>query len=97
MLSERVLGANKILYTTGRLTSEMVIKCAHMGIPVLASRSGFTAWGVDIARQVGLTCIGRMRGQRFTCLAGEERLIRDVDPAHVAGEDRKHRRKSAEM
>ena len=97
MLSEGVTGADKILYTTGRLTSEMVIKCTHMGIPVLASRSGFTAWGVDIARQVGLTLIGRMRGQRFTCLAGEERLIRDADPAHVAAEDRKHRRKGAEV
>ena len=97
MLSEGVTGEDKILYTTGRLTSEMVIKCAHMGIPVLASRSGFTAWGVDIARQVGLTVIGRMRGQWFTCLAGEERLIRDADPAHVAAEDRKHRRKGAEV
>ncbi len=96
MLSEGVSGDDKILYTTGRLTSEMVIKCAHMGIPVLASRSGFTAWGVDIAREVGLTVIGRMRGQRFTCLAGEERLVRDVDPAHVASEDRKHRRKGAD-
>ena len=96
MLSEGVQGADKILYTTGRLTSEMVIKCAHMGIPVLASRSGFTAWGVDIAREVGLTLIGRMRGQRFICLSGEERLIRDADPAHVSGEDRKHRRKGAD-
>ena len=78
MLSERVEAADKILYTTGRLTSEMVIKTALMGIPVLASRSGFTAWGVEIARQVGLTLIGRMRGQRFICLAGEERLVRDV-------------------
>ncbi len=96
MLSEGVQGADKILYTTGRLTSEMVIKCAHMGIPVLASRSGFTAWGVNIAREVGLTLIGRMRGQRFICLSGEERLIRDADPAHVSGEDRKHRRKGAD-
>ncbi|MEM7718701.1 MAG: formate dehydrogenase accessory sulfurtransferase FdhD [Pseudomonadota bacterium] len=96
MLSEGVSGGDKILYTTGRLTSEMVIKCAQMGIPVLASRSGFTAWGVDIARQVGLTVIGRMRGQRFTCLSGEDRLIRDVDPAHVASEDQRHRRKGAE-
>ena len=95
MLSEGVQGDDKLLYTTGRLTSEMVIKCAHMGIPVLASRSGFTAWGVDIARQVGLTLIGRMRGQRFTCLSGEVRLIRDADPAHVLAEDRKHRRKGA--
>ena len=88
-------GADKILYTTGRLTSEMVIKTAQMGIPVLASRSGFTAWGVEIARQVGLTLIGRMRGQRFVCLSGEERLIRDADPAAVAPEDRRHRRKAA--
>ena len=96
MLSEGVDGADKILYTTGRLTSEMVIKCAHMGIPVLASRSGFTAWGVDIAREVGLTLIGRMRGQRFTCLAGEDRLVRDANPTHAAKEDRKHRRKGAD-
>ncbi|MXQ09591.1 formate dehydrogenase accessory sulfurtransferase FdhD [Alphaproteobacteria bacterium GH1-50] len=96
MVSEGVSGADKILYTTGRLTSEMVIKCAHMGIPVLASRSGFTAWGVDIAQQVGLTLIGRMRGRRFHCLSGEERLIRDADPSAAADEDRRHRRKGAE-
>ncbi|MEY8096814.1 formate dehydrogenase accessory sulfurtransferase FdhD [Falsihalocynthiibacter sp. S25ZX9] len=72
--------SDKIMYTTGRLTSEMVIKCAQMGIPTLVSRSGFTAWGVEIAQSIGLTLIGRMRGQRFTCLSGEERLIRDVKP-----------------
>ncbi len=96
MFREGVSPDDKILYTTGRLTSEMVIKTALMGIPVLASRSGFTAWGVEIARQVGLTCIGRMRGKRFVCLAGEERLIRDIDPDAVPEEDRKTRRKSAE-
>ncbi|GLP87564.1 formate dehydrogenase accessory sulfurtransferase FdhD [Tritonibacter mobilis] len=96
MLSERAEASDKILYTTGRLTSEMVIKTAMMGIPVLASRSGFTAWGVEIARQVGLTLIGRMRGQRFVCLAGEERLLRDVDPSAMPEEDKKHRRKSAD-
>ncbi|MEX0366615.1 MAG: formate dehydrogenase accessory sulfurtransferase FdhD [Ruegeria sp.] len=95
MLSKRVGAEDKILYTTGRLTSEMVIKTAMMGIPVLASRSGFTAWGVEIAREVGLTLIGRMRGQRFVCLSGEDRLLRDVDPATVPVEDKKHRRKSA--
>ncbi|PWE32456.1 sulfurtransferase FdhD [Maritimibacter sp. 55A14] len=95
MLSERVPAADKILYTTGRLTSEMVIKTAMMGIPVLTSRSGFTAWGVEIAREVGLTLIGRMRGKRFICLAGEERLLRDADPDAVGDEDRKHRRKGA--
>lgn len=70
---------NKILYTTGRLTSEMVIKCVLMGIPALVSRSGFTAWGVELANQAGLTLIGRMRGERYFCLAGAERLIRDAD------------------
>ena len=96
MLSEGVSAEDKILYTTGRLTSEMVIKCAQMGIPVLASRSGFTAWGVEIAQQVGLTLIGRMRGQRFVCLAGEDRLIRDADPSKVAEEPRKSGRKGSE-
>jgi len=80
MLSEGADPGDKILYTTGRLTSEMVIKCAHMGIPALVSRSGFTAWGVEIARQVGLTLVGRMRGERFTCLSGEDRLVRDAQP-----------------
>ena len=74
-------GADKVLYTTGRLTSEMVIKCALMGIPVLVSRSGFTAWGVRIAREVGLTVVGRLKGARFLCVAGEERLLRDAAEA----------------
>jgi len=78
MRAEGVSGADKVLYTTGRLTSEMVIKCAIMGIPVLVSRSGFTAWGVEIARDVGLTVIGRLRGKRFECLSGAERLIWDA-------------------
>lgn len=97
ILSEGADAADKTLYTTGRLTSEMVIKTAMMGIPVLASRSGFTAWGVEIAQQVGLTLIGRMRGQRFVCLAGEERLLRDADPAQVAEEPRKSGRKGATL
>ena len=96
MLRHKVPAADKILYTTGRLTSEMVIKTAMMGIPVLASRSGFTAWGVEIARDLGLTLIGRMRGQRFVCLSGEDRLIRDADLSMVPEEDRKHRRKGAD-
>ena len=95
MLSETVNGADKMLYTTGRLTSEMVIKTAMMGIPVLASRSGFTAWGVEIANQVGLTLIGRMRGRRFQCVSGADRLIRDADPAAIPDEGNKHRRKGA--
>ena len=74
---------DKILYTTGRLTSEMVIKTALMQIPVLVSRSGFTAWGVNIAKQVGITLIGRLRGQRFICLSGESKLIWDVDLSQI--------------
>ena len=88
--------ADKILYTTGRLTSEMVIKTAQMGIPVLASRSGFTAWGVEIAQKVGLTLIGRMRGQRYVCLAGNDRLLRDANIDEGADEGAKHRRKGAQ-
>lgn len=95
MYGEGVTASDKLLYTTGRLTSEMVMKCALMGIPALASRSGFTAWGVELAQKVGLTLIGRMRGQRFICLAGEHRLIRDADPKHIKDEPRKSGRKAA--
>ncbi|WP_299847884.1 formate dehydrogenase accessory sulfurtransferase FdhD [uncultured Roseovarius sp.] len=97
MLSEGVGASDKLLYTTGRLTSEMVIKTALMGIPVLASRSGFTAWGVEIAQQVGLTLIGRMRGKRFVCLSGEQRLDRDADPEQIKEEPRKSGRKGAQV
>jgi len=85
--------AGKIMYTTGRLTSEMVIKTAQMGIPILISRSGFTAWGVQLARQIGMTLIGRAKGKRFVALSGAERLRFDADPATVAEEDARSRRK----
>ena len=88
--------AGKIFYTTGRLTSEMVIKTVQMQIPILISRSGFTAWGVDLARQAGLTLIGRARGKRFLALAGEDRIRFDADPSYVEDEARHHRRKGAE-
>ena len=94
MRANQVIGSDKVLYTTGRLTSEMVIKCALMGIPILASRSGFTAWAVELAERVGLTLIGRMRGQRFQCLAGNGRLVYDVDFSDEK-EDLKHKRKSS--
>ena len=93
MFRHDVAAQDKILYTTGRLTSEMVIKTALMGIPVLASRSGFTAWGVDLARQTGLTLIGRAKGMRFIALAGEERILFDADAGEVAREAREVRRK----
>jgi len=79
MYRHGMTGADKIFYTTGRLTSEMVIKTVQMGIPILISRSGFTAWGVDLARQVGLTLIGRAKGKRFIALAGEDRIVFDAD------------------
>ena len=66
--------SDKIFYTTGRLTSEMVIKCIKMQIPILISRSGFTAWAVEIAKKKKLTMIGRVRGKRFNILSGEFRL-----------------------
>lgn len=87
--------ADKIFYTTGRLTSEMVIKTVKMGIPILVSRSGFTAWGVDLARQAGLTLIGRARGKRFIVLAGEDRLIYDADASAADEEDARHTRKGS--
>ncbi len=65
---------NKIFYTTGRLTSEMVIKCIKMKIPILISRSGFTSWAVEIAKKKKLTMIGRARGKRFNILSGEFRF-----------------------
>jgi FdhD protein len=77
-------GEDKIFYTTGRLTSEMVIKTVQMNIPILVSRSGFTESGVALAREAGLTLIGRARGRRFTILSGEERVVYD---AAGGGED----------
>ena len=85
----------KIFYTTGRLTSEMVIKTVQMGIPILVSRSGFTAWGVELARKANLTLIGRARGKRFVALAGEARIVRDDDGARVENESPRHRRKAS--
>ena len=86
---------DKLFYTTGRLTSEMVIKTVQMGIPILASRSGFTAWGVALARQANLTLIGRAKGKRFIALAGAERIVYDSDPESVGEEDPAHARKAS--
>jgi FdhD protein len=87
--------AGKIFYTTGRLTSEMVIKTVQMGIPILISRSGFTAWGVDLARQAGLTLIGRAKGKRFVALAGAERIVFDGDLRAVEDEHPRLARKAS--
>ena len=96
MFREKIDPANKIFYTTGRLTSEMVIKTVRMGIPILVSRSGFTAWGVELARQVGLTLIGRAKGKRFIALAGQERIIFDQDLNFVEEESMRARRKGSD-
>jgi len=95
MFKHNVPADDKIFYTTGRLTSEMVIKTVRMGIPILVSRSGFTAWGVELARKANLTLIGRARGKRFVALAGESRIVFDQDLAFVEEESAKHRRKAA--
>ncbi len=95
MYREGENGADKIFYTTGRLTSEMVIKTVRMGVPILVSRSGFTAWGVELARRCGLTLIGRARGKRFIALSGEERIVYDQDLSYVEEESARHRRKGA--
>ena len=78
---------DKIFYTTGRLTSEMVIKTVQMGIPILISRSGFTESGVKLARQAGLTLIGRAKGKRMIIANGVERVNFDTDIKAVANED----------
>ena len=78
---------NKIFYTTGRLTSEMVIKTVQMGIPILISRSGFTESGVKLAREAGLTLIGRAKGKRMIIANGVNRVIFDTDIKAVANED----------
>ena len=74
MWLDRIDGADKIFYTTGRLTSEMVIKCAQMGIPILVSRSGLTQMGYEIAKKVGITMIGRATGKHFLLFTGAERF-----------------------
>ncbi len=90
-----ITGADKIFYTTGRLTSEMIIKTVRMGIPILVSRSGFTAWGVELARNAGLTLIGRARGKRFQALAGAERIVFDQSLDFVADDSMRQRRKAS--
>ena len=78
MWLEDIDGSDKIFYTTGRLTSEMVIKCAQMGIPFLVSRSGLTKMGHDIARKIGITMLGRASGRHFLLFTGGQRLRRTV-------------------
>ena len=95
MALHHITGGDKIFYTTGRLTSEMVIKTVLMGIPILISRSGFTASGVELATRANLTLIGRARGRRFTALAGFDRIVFDAAPDEAADEPPGLRRKAA--
>ena len=69
-------GSDKLFYTTGRLTSEMVIKCAQMRIPFLVSRSGLTHMGHEIAMKVGITMLGRASGRHYLAFTGKERIVR---------------------
>ena len=73
----------------------MVIKCVQMRLPIVISRSGFTAWGVELARQAGLTLIGRAKGRRFVALSGAERIVYDAAPAEVAEEGAHLQRKAS--
>jgi FdhD protein len=70
-----MLGDDKVFYTTGRLTSEMVIKSAQMGVPIVVSRSGITQMGHEVAQRVGLCTIGRATNKHFLCYSGSERLV----------------------
>ncbi|MFM8755953.1 MAG: formate dehydrogenase accessory sulfurtransferase FdhD [Limnohabitans sp.] len=76
-------GQDKVFYTTGRLTSEMVIKSAQMGVPVVVSRSGITQMGLQVARRVGLCAIGRATHKRFLCFSAPERLLAQPELARV--------------
>ncbi len=78
MWLEGIDGADKVFYTTGRLTSEMVIKCAQMRIPFLVSRSGLTQMGHSIAGKVGITMLGRASGKHYLAFTGKERLVRSL-------------------
>ncbi|MBT5911529.1 MAG: formate dehydrogenase accessory sulfurtransferase FdhD [Rhodospirillaceae bacterium] len=95
MCLKGISAEDKIFYTTGRLTSEMVIKTVQMGIPILISRSGFTAWGVELAIEAGLTLIGRAKGRRFTVLSGMERILYDANLKEVKSEPKNMKRKSS--
>jgi len=95
MRMNKISPKGKIFYTTGRLTSEMVIKAVQMRIPILVSRSGFTAWGVELARRANLTLIGRAKGKRFVALAGEKRIVFDADGADIGDEPRAVQRKAS--
>ena len=79
--AEPMAGTDKVFYTTGRLTSEMVIKSAQMGVPIVVSRSGITQMGLEVAQRLGLCTIGRATNKRFLCYSGAERLLLELPVA----------------
>ncbi|WP_198019457.1 formate dehydrogenase accessory sulfurtransferase FdhD [Thioalkalivibrio paradoxus] len=85
MWLEGLPGAERVFYTTGRLTSEMVIKVAMMGIPILVSRSGVTSQGLDLARRTGVTLIARAKGRHFLVYNGARRVVFDAIPPAPPG------------
>lgn len=89
MWLQRLDGGDKIFYTTGRLTSEMVIKVAQMRVPVLLSRSGITQMGLDLARKLGVTMIARAKGLHFLVYHGAEHIVFDAPPPARPGDHRR--------
>jgi FdhD protein len=80
-MNDNMNGANKVFYTTGRLTSEMVIKSAQMGVPIVVSRSGITQMGHEVAQRIGLCTIGRATNKHFLCYSGQNRLVLQTELA----------------
>jgi FdhD protein len=80
MWLEGMAGADKVLFTTGRLTSEIMMKAAFMGIPVLVSKSGLTQMGLELARDMGMVVIGRAKGVRFLVYHGADQVVFDAVP-----------------
>lgn len=96
MWLDGLTGDNMVFYTTGRLTSEIVMKTAHMGIPVLLSRSGITHMGLELARELGMTMIARAKGKHFLVYNGSQNILLDAKPdARRSGSQATSRRKSA--
>ncbi|MDH3282836.1 MAG: formate dehydrogenase accessory sulfurtransferase FdhD [Gammaproteobacteria bacterium] len=85
MWLDRIDGGDKIFYTTGRLTSEIVMKAAHMGVPVLLSRSGITHMGLELAQDLGVIMIARAKGKHFLIHSGAERVVFDAPPPPKLG------------
>ncbi len=84
MAMHGVTGADKSFYTTGRLTSEMVMKAAQMGVPIIVSRNGVTAMGHELATRLGMTLFGRAANRHFLCYTGVERFDSEPDPQRAA-------------